>query len=113
RRGLSRVGLIDFQDALIGHPGYDLVSLLEDARRDVAPDLAEAMVERYLRRRRDALDGDAFRTELAILGAQRNMKIAGIFARLHLRDGKPRYLNYQPRVWGLIERDLVHPALHD
>lgn len=112
RRGLSRVGLIDFQDALIGHPGYDLVSLLEDARRDVAPDLAEAMVERYLRRRRDALDGETFRTALAILGAQRNMKIAGIFARLHLRDGKPRYLNYQPRVWGLIERDLVHPALH-
>ncbi|GGB34408.1 aminoglycoside phosphotransferase [Tistrella bauzanensis] len=125
RRGTARVGVIDFQDALIGHAAYDLVSLLEDARRDVAPDLAEAMVGRYLARRRglagDSAAGDAdggaghtetFRTACAVLGAQRNMKIAGIFARLHLRDGKPRYLDYQPRVWRMIEHDLLHPALH-
>lgn len=101
----ARLGLLDFQDALAGHPAYDLVSLLQDARRDVDPELEAAMLRRY--RSRAALDGAAY----AILGAQRNAKILGIFCRLWKRDGKPRYLAYQPRVWRYLERDLAHPAL--
>ena len=96
------LGLLDFQDALAGHPAYDLVSLLQDARRDVPPALEAAMLERY---------GAVDRTAYALLGAQRNAKILGIFTRLWKRDGKPRYLGYQPRVWGYLERDLAHPAL--
>ncbi|MDP6353058.1 MAG: phosphotransferase [Alphaproteobacteria bacterium] len=110
RPGLARVGLLDFQDALVGAPAYDLVSLLEDARRDVAPDLAEAMIERYLDRSGTA-DRGAFRTAYAILGAQRNAKIIGIFTRLWKRDGKPDYLALIPRVWRLLTGDLEHPAL--
>lgn len=101
-------GLIDFQDALVGHRAYDLVSLLQDARRDVSPDLERAMIGRY----RDATDAGAeFDSDYALLGAQRNAKIVGIFARLWKRDGKPRYLGMIPRVWDLLERDLAHPAL--
>ena len=101
-------GLIDFQDALVGHPAYDLVSLLQDARRDVSPELERAMLERYIA---GANPGPDFEADYAILGAQRNAKIVGIFTRLHKRDGKPRYLGYIPRVWALMERDLEHPAL--
>ena len=101
-------GLIDFQDALVGHPAYDLVSLLQDARRGVAPELERAMLDRYL----GAASPDAeFEADYARLGAQRNAKIVGIFTRLHKRDGKPRYLELIPRVWALLERDLAHPAL--
>lgn len=100
----KRLGLLDFQDALAGHPAYDLVSLLQDARRDVAPTLEAAMIDRY---RLGAHFDDA---AYALLGAQRNAKILGIFTRLWKRDGKPRYLGYQPRVWGYLERDLRHPA---
>ncbi len=96
------LGLLDFQDALAGHPAYDLVSLLQDARRDVPPALETAMLRRY-----GPIDDAAY----AILGAQRNTKILGIFTRLWKRDGKPRYLAYQPRVWRYLERDLAHPAL--
>jgi aminoglycoside/choline kinase family phosphotransferase len=101
-------GLIDFQDALVGHPAYDIVSLLQDARRDVAPELEEAMLAHYA-----ALisPGPDFRADYARLGAQRNTKIVGIFARLWQRDGKPRYLPMIPRVWDALERDLAHPAL--
>jgi N-acetylmuramate 1-kinase len=112
--GLARVGVIDFQDALAGSPAYDLVSLLEDARRDVAPDLAEAMTALYLARARvngAKLDPDGFRASAATLAAQRNAKIIGIFARLAKRDGKPRYLAHLPRVWRYMERDLSHPSL--
>jgi len=105
RDGDARVGLLDYQDALVGHPAYDLVSLLEDARRDVSPGLAEAMVARFLTRRPD-LDGAAFRRDYDALGAQRNAKIVGIFARLCMRDGKPRYLEMIPRVWAHLMRDL-------
>ncbi len=105
REGDARVGLLDYQDALIGHPAYDLVSLLEDARRDVSPALAEAMVARFLARRGD-LDGAAFRRGYDLLGAQRNAKIVGIFARLCARDGKPRYLSMIPRVWAHLMRDV-------
>ena len=101
-------GLIDFQDALVGHPAYDLVSLLQDARRDVDPALERRMLDRYLAQV-DA--GAAFEADYARLGAQRNAKIVGIFARLWLRDGKPRYLPMIPRVWAAMERDLAHPAL--
>ena len=110
RSGAARVGLLDYQDALAGHPAYDLVSLMEDARRDTAPDLRAAMLARFLARRPD-LDPEAFRAACAVLGAQRNLKIVGIFARLARRDAKPRYLGLIPRVWGHLMRDLEHPAL--
>ncbi len=101
-------GLIDFQDALVGHPAYDLVSLLQDARRDVSPELERAMLEHYATQARADAD---FAADYARLGAQRNAKIVGIFARLWKRDGKPRYLAMIPRVWEAMERDLAHPAL--
>jgi N-acetylmuramate 1-kinase len=110
RGGLAACGLLDFQDAVIGPVSYDLVSLLEDARRDLAPGLADAMLARYLAAF-PKLDPDAFRASYAILGAQRNAKIIGIFTRLCRRDGKPRYLAHIPRVWRLLEGDLAHPAL--
>ena len=106
--GIDRQGLLDFQDALVGHPAYDLVSLLQDARRDVSPELEAAMIARYARM---AGADDDFAADYARLGAQRNAKIVGIFVRLWKRDGKPRYLHLIPRVWGLLERDLAHPAL--
>ncbi|MEM7653420.1 MAG: phosphotransferase [Pseudomonadota bacterium] len=102
-------GLLDFQDAVVGPTPYDLVSLLEDARRDVSPAIAARMVDRYLAHFEE-LDEEAFRAGYAVLGAQRNMKIIGIFTRLAWRDGKLGYLNLIPRVWGLLERDLEHPA---
>ena len=101
-------GLIDFQDALVGHPAYDLVSLLQDARRDVSPELERAMLDRYLAQ---ADAGEHFEADYARLGAQRNAKIVGIFSRLWKRDDKPRYLAMIPRVWQALERDLRHPAL--
>lgn len=101
-------GLIDFQDALVGHPAYDLVSLLQDARRDVSPELERAMLDRYLSQAGAEAN---FEADYARLGAQRNAKIVGIFSRLWLRDGKPRYLAMIPRVWDALERDLRHPAL--
>jgi aminoglycoside/choline kinase family phosphotransferase len=102
------LGLLDFQDALAGHPAYDLVSLLQDARRDVPPDIEAAMLAHYKAIASPPADFDA---AYAILGAQRNAKIIGIFTRLWKRDGKPRYLGYLPRMWDLLERDLAHPAL--
>lgn len=103
------IGLIDFQDAVNGHSAYDLVSLLQDARRDVSPTVEEEMIRKFIR----ALGRDEgqFIEQYAILGAQRNVKIIGIFARLFLRDGKDNYLSLQPRVWGLLERCLEHPVL--
>jgi len=101
-------GLLDFQDALVGHPAYDLVSLLQDARRDVAPELESEMLRHYLQH---VADKDTFLADYARLGAQRNAKIVGIFVRLSRRDGKDRYLDLIPRVWDLMERDLAHPAL--
>lgn len=101
-------GLIDFQDALVGHAAYDLVSLLQDARRDVTPELERAMLDRYIAACAPGLE---FEADYARLGAQRNAKIVGIFTRLYKRDGKPRYLELIPRVWALMERDLAHPAL--
>ncbi len=101
-------GLIDFQDALVGHPAYDLVSLLQDARRDVPVELERNMLDHYCKA--SGADAD-FMADYAVLGAQRNAKIVGIFTRLFKRDGKARYLDFIPRVWQAMERDLAHPAL--
>lgn len=101
-------GIIDFQDALVGHPAYDLVSLLQDARRDVSPALEAEMLAYYHAAAKPGVDFDA---HYALLGAQRNTKIIGIFTRLWKRDGKERYLSFLPRMWGLLERDLAHPDL--
>jgi N-acetylmuramate 1-kinase len=101
-------GLIDYQDALIGHPAYDLVSILQDARRDVSPALEAAMLDHYRTVAKPDYDLDL---HYALLGAQRNTKIIGIFTRLWKRDGKARYLDFLPRMWGLLERDLQHPGL--
>lgn len=111
RQGTARVGLLDYQDALAGHPAYDLVSLLEDARRDTSPALRSAMVARFVQA--TGADPDTFAAAYATYGAQRNIKILGIFARLSMRDGKPGYLNLMPRVWSHLQRDLRHPALAD
>ncbi|HEY7809536.1 MAG TPA: phosphotransferase [Allosphingosinicella sp.] len=108
--GLGQLGLLDFQDALAGHAAYDLVSLLQDARRDVAPELEAEMLERYAAAANVA-DPERFRAHYEILGAQRNTKILGIFTRLWKRDGKAHYLPLQPRVWGYLERNLAHAAL--
>lgn len=105
---LQRQGLLDFQDALAGHPAYDLVSLLQDARRDVSPELEAEMFDYYVA---ETGAGSDFLADYARLGAQRNAKIVGIFVRLWKRDAKPRYLDYIPRVWAALERDLSHPAL--
>ena len=101
-------GMIDFQDALVGHPAYDLVSLLQDARRDVSPALEAEMRAYYHETAQPDADFDA---HYALLGAQRNTKIIGIFTRLWKRDGKERYLSFLPHMWGLLERDLAHPDL--
>ncbi len=102
------LALLDFQDALVGHPAYDLVSLLQDARRDVPGELEAAMLARY--RAATGAD-DAFLADYHRLGAQRAAKVLGIFARLSRRDGKHRYLNFMPRVWRHLRADLAHPAL--
>jgi aminoglycoside/choline kinase family phosphotransferase len=109
RDGPARVGLLDFQDARLGHPAYDLVSLLEDARRDVAPEAHAAARAAFL----DATSSDAAGLDaaLAVLGAQRNLRILGVFARLSLHFGKPGYVALIPRVWRHLQRDLAHPAL--
>jgi len=106
---LDKQGLLDFQDALIGHRAYDLVSLLQDARRDVSPELEAEMFDHYLQKSGEPAED--FFADYARLGVQRNAKIVGIFVRLWKRDGKPRYLDMIPRVWALMERDLMHPAL--
>ena len=108
RGGIGRFGLLDFQDALAGHPAYDLVSVLEDARRDVPPQLEREMIDRY----RDRTGADQrFERAYWALAAQRNTRILGVFCRLWKRDGKERYKQFQPRMWGLLERDLKQPGL--
>ena len=108
REGVAHFGLLDFQDALAGHPAYDLASVLEDARRDVPPALERAMIDRYVA----AIGhGEAFERAYWALGAQRNTRILGVFTRLWKRDNKPGYRRFQPRMWGLLERDLAQPHL--
>ncbi len=108
RGGVERFGLLDFQDALAGHPAYDLVSVLEDARRDVPAELERAMIDRY---KASAKADERFEPAYWALAAQRNTRILGVFCRLWKRDGKERYKQFQPRMWGLLERDLAQPAL--
>lgn len=109
RSGLARVGLLDFQDAMAGHRAYDLVSILEDARRDVPHDLQAQMLDRYIAK--TGVDAPGFSAAYATLGAQRNLRIIGVFSRLCIRDGKPHYLDFLPRVWAHLQQDLSHPAL--
>jgi N-acetylmuramate 1-kinase len=114
RQGLRRVGLLDFQDAVRGPSAYDLVSLLQDARLDVPEALEAALLDRYCAARsasEQRFSGDRYRALYATLGAQRNSKILGIFARLAKRDGKRGYLTHIPRVARYLERNLAHPAL--
>jgi hypothetical protein len=110
RKGVARCGLLDFQDAVKGHPAYDLMSLLEDARRDIRPQLKQTMLDRYVAAF-PGLDRDGFEQAFRILAAQRHAKVIGIFTRLCARDGKPAYLVHVPRVWRLLERALEEPAL--
>jgi N-acetylmuramate 1-kinase len=110
RRGVRGCGLLDFQDAVCGPASYDLVSLLEDARRDVPAELRRSMIERYLTAF-PTFGRPAFLRSAAILAAQRNCKILGIFTRLWKRDGKPGYLMHIPRIWRLLEDELTHPSL--
>ena len=114
RAGILRVGLIDFQDAVLGPAAYDLVSLLQDARIDVPEQLELTLLTRYIKARRAAdinFDPAGFAELYAIMSAQRNTRLLGTFARLNRRDGKPQYLRHQPRIWTYLGRSLAHPAL--
>lgn len=108
REGVGHFGLLDFQDALVGHPAYDLASVLEDARRDVPRVIERTMMDRYIAA---TGQGDEFERAYWTLAAQRNTRIIGVFTRLWKRDNKPHYTAFQPRMWGLLERDLEAPAL--
>lgn len=109
RDGVARVGLLDFQDARTGHPAYDLVSLLQDARRDVPAGIEMQMIARFIAK--TGVEDSGFRTAYSVLGVQRNLRILGVFARLSLDRGKPHYLDLIPRVWDHVIRGLDHPAL--
>ena len=109
RPGVRACGLLDFQDAQCGHPSYDLVSLIEDARRDVPAAVHDACLARYLAA--TGLPPQDFRTGFALMAAQRHARIIGLFVRLLKRDGKPEYLPHLPRVWRMFERAVAHPAL--
>jgi N-acetylmuramate 1-kinase len=114
RSGISRVGLIDFQDAVLGPAAYDLVSLLQDARIDVPEQIELTLLTRYIKARHatdNAFDPAGFAESYAIMSAQRNTRLLGTFARLNRRDGKPQYLRHQPRIWTYLTRSLAHPAL--
>ena len=109
RDGLAKVGLLDFQLAQMGQPGYDLVSLLQDARRDVSPVIEQQMLQHFVAAKGQTLDG--FAASYAVLGAQRALRILGIFARLCLVEGKSGYVAMIPRVWGQLQRNLAQPEL--
>jgi aminoglycoside/choline kinase family phosphotransferase len=116
REGIAKVGVLDFQDCLLGHPAYDVVSLLQDARVDVPEESELKLLTYYARLRREAEPGfnvAGFARAYAILGAQRANKILGIFARLNERDHKPHYLGNLPRVETYLAKNLCHPALDD
>jgi aminoglycoside/choline kinase family phosphotransferase len=114
RPDTAKVGIIDFQDAVLGPAAYDLVSLLQDARIDVPEPLELALLTRYIKTRRatdDNFDAAGFAELYAIMSAQRNTRLLGTFARLNRRDGKPQYLRHQPRIWTYLNRSLAHPVL--
>ena len=110
RKGAARVGILDFQDAMRGPASYDLVSLLQDARRELGEGLEDDMIARYLAAMPEFQE-EPFRTSYAVMGAQRAARILGVFVRLWRRDGKPRYLRHLPRVWRRLDTNLAHPAL--
>jgi aminoglycoside/choline kinase family phosphotransferase len=114
RPDMARIGILDFQDAVMGPPAYDVASLLQDARVDVPEEIEVALLGRYVRQRR-AADPDFnpadFIRSYVTLAAQRASKILGIFARLDVRDGKPQYLRHMPRISGYLRRSLGHPSL--
>jgi N-acetylmuramate 1-kinase len=114
RSGIARVGILDFQDTVLGPPAYDVVSLLQDARLDVPEQLELTLLPRYIRARHRAdntFDPARFAESYAVMSAQRNTRLLGTFARLNRRDGKPQYLRHQPRIWTYLTRSLAHPAL--
>ncbi|MDZ7905486.1 MAG: phosphotransferase [Cypionkella sp.] len=111
RAGAAQVGLLDFQLAQLGQPSYDLVSLLQDARRDVAPNVQAAMIQRAAAN--FGVDFDVFSTSYATFGAQRALRILGIFSQLCITHGKAAYIDLIPRVWGQLQQNLAHPALRD
>lgn len=111
RDELAGVGLLDFQLGQMGQPGYDLVSLLQDARRDVSPATEAALVARFAGAA--GADPEGFAAHYAVLGAQRALRILGVFARLCVHAGKPGYLRLIPRVWAQLQGNLTHPALAD
>ena len=108
RTGLKRVGLLDFQDAMVGPVGYDLISLLEDARRDVSPSIKAPLVDRYTCG--TGLDLETMLRLNALLTVQRSLRILGVFARLSLYFSKPNYVDLIPRVWAQMTRALEHPV---
>ncbi|EKS30084.1 bifunctional tRNA (adenosine(37)-N6)-threonylcarbamoyltransferase complex ATPase subunit type 1 TsaE/phosphotransferase [Afipia felis] len=115
RKDIARVGLLDFQDAVMGPEAYDLVSLLQDARIDVPDSVEIPLLGRYVAARRQAdpaFDAASFVERYAIMSAQRNTRLLGTFARLNRRDGKPQYLRHQPRIWGYLQRAFAHPTLN-
>ncbi len=109
REGVRRVGLLDFQSAMLCHPAYDLVSLLQDVRRSVPAGVEMGMINRYIQA--GSVDDHDFRTAYSVLGVQRNLRILGVFARLAMDYGKPHYINLIPATWAHLMRDLEHPAL--
>lgn len=109
RDDVARVGLLDYQDAMTGHRAYDLVSLLQDARREVSPKIETEMIRYYLSKSNQ--DPEAFDAAYHVLGAQRNLRILGVFGRLCMSAGKPHYIDLIPRVWTYLLRDLAHPTL--
>jgi aminoglycoside/choline kinase family phosphotransferase len=109
RSGPRRTGILDFQDAALGHPAYDLISLVEDARRDVSPAARRAAVAAYLAAR-PGLDRGGFLGAMAACGAQRHLRVAALWVRLARRDAKPGYLIHGPRCWALLDRSLSQPA---
>jgi N-acetylmuramate 1-kinase len=114
RPGPAKVGILDFQDAVLGPAAYDLVSLLQDARIDVPEQLELALLTRYIKARLDSdetFDPAGFAELYAVMSAQRNTRLLGTFARLNRRDGKPQYLRHQPRIWTYLTRSLAHPVL--
>jgi aminoglycoside/choline kinase family phosphotransferase len=114
RSGISQVGLIDFQDTVLGPAAYDLVSLLQDARIDVPEQMELTLLTRYIKARQAAdktFDPAGFAETYAIMSSQRNTRLLGTFARLNRRDGKPQYLRHQPRIWTYLTRSLAHPVL--
>ena len=114
RDGIAKVGILDFQDAVLGPAAYDVVSLAQDARLDIPEEIEIGLLSRYVRTRRaDGSDFEpaVFAATYAVMSAQRNTRLLGVFSRLNRRDHKPHYLRHQPRIWGYLSRSLAHPAL--